>query len=149
MSDSQTQAVAAGTTATALYSPRQVGVASFLGSPLAGAWVLSLNFRGLGDQKEAHSTLLRGIAATIVVFGVASFLPLTASTVLWPVIYSAMIEVYAKKVFGLRFEAHVASGGRRGSWWLVIGIGLLFLLALIGVLFAMAFVLARLNPGGR
>jgi hypothetical protein len=53
------------------------------------------------------------------------------------------------RVWDERFKAHVGGGGRQGSWWLVIGIGRIFMLAILGVIFALAFAFPSLFVAGR
>ncbi len=131
---------ATGTAGTTLYSPGQIYVASLIGTPLAAAWFLALNSRALGDRKQAGNQLLRGTFATAAVSGVASFLPIQAWSLLWPIVYSFAIAAYARKVFGGRYPA-AGTRGDRGSWWLVIATSAAVLLVLMGVMYAMALVL--------
>ena len=48
--------------ASRLYSPKQIAVATFLGSPLAGGWFMATNYRELGQEALATQAVWWGIA---------------------------------------------------------------------------------------
>src|SRR5436853_1654851 len=58
-----------------LYSPGQVALASFLGSPISACWFMRHNFRQLGQPKNARHCLIWGSVATILLLTIAFFLP--------------------------------------------------------------------------
>ena len=58
-----------------LYSPAQVVLATFLGTPFAGMYLLSANRRRLGHARLATTTLLVGVVATAVLVAVAAAAP--------------------------------------------------------------------------
>jgi hypothetical protein len=68
-------------------------------------------------------TLWLGLAATVVAVAVALLLPKRFPSILWPVIYSSLIQVYASACFNAAFEKH-SEGKTTGSWWAVVGVGL-------------------------
>ena len=121
------------------YSPRQIGVASLLGSPLAAAWFISRDYSVLADERREIRYLWFGLAATIFVLAVALALPQKTPNVLWPLIYSMVIEQWAKSQFDGPYKRHIGDGGSQGSWWVVIGVGVLALFAIIGMAFAMFY----------
>ena len=131
----------------ALYSPRQIFVASFLGSPIAAAWFIHRNFMTLGNESRALRTLWLGLAATAAVIVVALYLPNRFPNAVLPLAYSIAIYQYALFLFKGAYNKHLTEGGRKGSWWVVIGVGLLAVLALAGVAFAIAFAAPSLFAG--
>jgi hypothetical protein len=130
-----------------LYSPRQIYVASFLGSPIAAAWFIHQNFMTLGIESRALRTLGLGFAATVAVVVAGFFLPNRFPSVLLPLAYSFAVYQYASFLFKGAYSKHLTESGRKGSWWMVIGVSLLAALIFIGVVFAIAFAVPSLFVG--
>jgi len=116
---------------TTLYSLHQIFVASFIGTPIASAWLASKNYSGLGRNAEARRILLLGAAATVALAFVSVALPLPSPNVALPLLYSAGIYFYAQHLLGPTIEEHLDSGGNRGSWWMVIGTSLCWLVVFV------------------
>ncbi len=127
-----------------LYSPRQIYVASFLGSPIAAAWFIHRNFMTLGNESRALRTLWLGFAATVAVVIAGFYLPNHFPNVLLPIVYSYAIYQYALLLFKSAYSTHLSGGGRKGSWWMVIGVSLLAALILMGIAFATALAIPGL-----
>lgn len=131
----------------ALYSPRQIYLAAFLGSPLAAGWFISRNYKTLDRPRLATRMLWLGLVATILAMAIAFVLPDKLPNSLWPLLYSTLIFLYANSQFEWLTKHHYAAGGRKGSWWAVIGISLLWAAILLGVLFGALFGLETAFPG--
>src|SRR5262245_28118280 len=58
-----------------LHSVIAIGLATFIGSMLAGSILLAINFRRLGKRDRVLPTLAAGMAATAVVLGIGFALP--------------------------------------------------------------------------
>jgi hypothetical protein len=129
-----------------LYSPRQIALAAFLGSPIAAAWFFHRNFLTLHDDQRAWRAISFGVAATAAVVALALVLPPQFPKPLLPLLYTAAIDIYASTLFRKRLEEHISVGGRKGSWWMVVGIGLFALLVVFGVLLAMVSTMPTLFP---
>lgn len=124
-----------------LYSSKQIAVAAWLGSPLAGGWFMSHNHRQLGQQANAISSLIWGILGTVLVLLIA-FAPESSSlggsgvlAFLAPFIFWQTAE----KAHGKAVAQHITEGGQFGSWWVLIGISLLFLILAIGAAYIVRF----------
>lgn len=106
-----------------LYRLAAVGIATFFGTPVAGAWIT-------------------GIGALIAIFLLGMFLP--DSVPATPINIAAVFGMYhyAKQHTGGAIEQHAAQGGQFASNWRAFGVSLLFLLAVMAVVFGGAFVLA-------
>ena len=130
-----------------LYSPRQIYVASFVGSPVAAAWFINRNFLALGNESRALRTLGLGLAATIAVVVVGFYLPNHFPSLLIPLAYSFAVYQYALFLFKGAYDKHLTEGGRKGSWWVVIGVSLLAVLILFGVVFAVALEVPSMFAG--
>jgi hypothetical protein len=123
----------------AFYSPRQVALASFIGSPLAGAWLLRANYRLLGDNGAAARALMWSFAGTILVFIAAWYVPDNAPNYLLPALYMGAMQWAAERYQGDSYRLHISAGGHQHSWWRVVGIGIVALIPWL-VLFLVLFV---------
>jgi hypothetical protein len=59
----------------ALYTPRQVYVASFVGGPIAAVFTLQHNFKQLGNGRARQLTLIGGIGLNVALLAAIPFLP--------------------------------------------------------------------------
>ncbi len=125
------------------YSPNQIALATFLGSPLAGAVLVALNYRRAGDGPAARKAVLLGAAATAVLIPLAMVLP---DWFPGPVLPVACV-VGAWQLAGwirqnhLEGRGHPASPGGTPSTLKAAGIGLACLLGVFSLVVAVALVL--------
>jgi hypothetical protein len=122
-------------TSDPLYTSRQIFVASFLGSPVAAAWIAAANLRALAQPQKARQVMYWGVAATAVALGIAFALPARTPGTFLPLAYSIAFRVFAGHQFGKDVRDHLNAGGAKGSWWRVIGIGLAMMLAVFACIF--------------
>jgi hypothetical protein len=128
-----------------LYSPTQIAVAAFLGSPFAGAWFIAANYQALESPRMARKTLLTGAIATLLLLGIAFVLPDRFPHYVLPLTYTFACRAYAEAMFSATLKQHLSSGGSEGSWWRVVGIGLLMALATVIAMAAVTFGLIALG----
>lgn len=128
-----------------LYRLAAVGIATFFGTPIAGAWVVVQNLKALGRLDEVRKTWLMGLGFTIGMFVIGYFLPDNISGA--PMAIATVVGMYqfAKQTLGATLDQHLASGGQWRSNWRAFGVSLLILLAVMAVVFGGAFVLALLG----
>jgi hypothetical protein len=127
------------TPSSVLWSPRQIGVAALLGSPLAAGWFFARNYVALGCPDRSRRALWLGVALTAAVAGIGFALPQNFPNAMLPVFYAIALQGYASNRFGTAYQRHLAEGGARGSWWIIVGVGLgasalLVALVVIGVM---------------
>jgi hypothetical protein len=116
-----------------MYNPNQVGLASFIGSPMAGAWLIGSNFATIGRHGERTKTLLAGFVATLVVFALASALPDGFPGTVVALGYTFGLREAARRLQA-RDIAHVlVTGGTQHSAWRAAGVGFLCLLVVLVV----------------
>lgn len=134
----------AATTATGepLYRLAAAGIATFFGTPVAGAWVITRNLKSLGRHDEMRKAWLTGIGIMVVIFIAAWFLP--ESVPATPINIAAVLAMhqYAKQTTGAALEQHSANGGSYLSNWRAFGVSLLFLIVIMAVVFGAAVILA-------
>jgi hypothetical protein len=123
-----------------LYSPVQIGGATFLGSFPAACVLMARNYRRLGMASSAAKTLYCGLTATAALIVVSLLLP--SDFPAWPIGLACTLGMYqaARQLQGRAFAEHVANGGHKASTWSVIGVALLSLCAML-VVFAAVFLM--------
>ena len=126
------------------YSPGQVGGAAFLGTPMAGFWLLASNDRSLGERFQAIRTLFLGVAITTVVFVFSSAPHNRIPTILIPVGYIWLIYQIANVQQGESYQEHISQGGQKHSNWRVVGVSLICLTALLVVTTLVAAIIIAL-----
>lgn len=113
-----------------LYTIGWIIFSTFLGGPLAGCYLMSVNFKNLGDKDLARKTLKIGIISTILLCGGTTYLVveniaeeipnyLIAST------YIAIIYAYLKTYQEKSIKEHIEKGGLKYSGWKSTGIGIM------------------------
>lgn len=128
-----------------LYRLAAVGIATFFGTPVAGAWVMAQNLKRLGRHPQVRNTWIAGVGALIAIFLLGLLLPENVPAT--PINIAAVLGMYhyAKQQFGAAVEQHAAQGGQFASNWRAFGVSLLILAAVMAVIFGGAFVLALLG----
>ena len=132
-----------------LYSASSIGVATFFGSWLAGAVLISQNYRRLGDPDAARNALVVGIASTValILFTFSIVVPPTAERALAHGLQAAQVAVIhlvLSKVQGAALKSHASAGGEFFSRWRALGISLLLLPAALGIGLGLAFLFPTL-----
>jgi hypothetical protein len=101
-----------------LHSPESVALASFLGSPIAGAWLMGLNELRLGNRKGFNKYATLGFLFTVVVLaigvGLGIAMPKAPSYGL-PIAYVIGMRSWAQSAQGKMLEAHLAAKGLKAS----------------------------------
>jgi hypothetical protein len=126
-------------TAEKLYSPRQVAVATFLGSPIAGCCLLGSNYAVLGRPGARVQALLVGVVASAVVIGLAFILPKNFPNTVLPIAYTYGVYGFAEQFQRKTHEARFAAAGQP-SYWKVVGIGVASLILILGLIVVAAIV---------
>jgi hypothetical protein len=110
-----------GPPAFKLHSPRAIGLATFLGMPLAGGVLLALNSWRLGNLAMARECILFGFTNTWILVGLSLLnLPIGLLQLF------CILGMYklAHELQGGAFRKHLENGGRKCSLWLAAGVGL-------------------------
>jgi hypothetical protein len=128
-----------------LYSPIQIAVASFIGSPVAAAWLASANYRVLGQTSRARKTIVWGFVTTLALLALAATLPMRKPEAITLVGATLAIRGLADWQFSGAIEHHEEAGGGLGSWWRVVAIGMLTGLLIYGAVAAAFFLLTLLG----
>ncbi|MDR3094285.1 MAG: hypothetical protein LBU62_06575 [Bacteroidales bacterium] len=112
-----------------LYSQRAIGVATFLGGPLAAGILARHNFIRLGQPQWGKYALIIGIISTVLVFAGVCSLPEEMldkiPKILIPSIYTLIIGYIVKIYQGAALKAHKANNRPFCSVWKAAGVGIL------------------------
>jgi len=84
---------------TALFSPAQLAVAGFIGTPFAGFLAISLNFFSLGERKKSAIMLMISVLALCGLIGLYIYVPRTDYDRLVPGVTALLVAVIGKLLF--------------------------------------------------
>ena len=117
-------------TSRPLYRLNAVGLATFFGSPLAGAYITAHNLKIQNRADKVRNVWLLAIGILVVCMAIGSWLP-DGATIGLTIAQAMGMQQYARHLQGEALEGH---GGAFLSNWRAFGISLLFLLAVIAAL---------------
>ena len=126
-----------------LFTEKATAVASGIGGPLAGAYLIARNFRSLGNERAAKITMIVGGIFTVALFTMPAVLPSSVLEKvpehLVPAAYGLIGYVVVKKLQQEDIEAHLKAGGKKGSWQMIVGTGITALALSLGYSYAAVF----------
>lgn len=128
-----------------LYKLGAVGLATFLGSPLAGAFLLGKNLQALGRSGETGAVWGIAIAIFVVCMALAFILPESVPAIPFTIAQVAGMFFLAQQRIGPAVVLHTEQGGPLYSNWRAAGIGLLFGLGLVAVVLVVMLPLVLLE----
>ncbi|MGG2399662.1 hypothetical protein ACJRW5_22210 [Pseudomonas sp. SH1-B] len=124
-----------------LYSLAGVGLATFIGTPLAGAWLLAHNLQLLGKADRVAMTWGVSVALLFVTLVLAFVLPEEVPALPFAIAQLFAMMALSKHLIETDIKRHAAAGGRFLSNWRAAGIGLLFTLGMVALMFAVVMIL--------
>lgn len=114
-----------------LYSLPAIALATFLGTGVAGAFLLTRNLQRLDRAQDVGRAWLTGIALFFGCIGLSLLLPRSVPAVLYGIIQVGGLTFYAMVTMGSLLKDHDDQGGQFVSLWKVAGISAAFCLALM------------------
>ncbi len=122
-----------------LYSQKAIGLATFIGSPLAGAYLIRENYLSLNKPDEAKKSLIIGIISTLILFSGIFLIPESIidkfPNQILPAIYTGLIYLIVEKIHGSILKQHEENKNEFHSKWKAARIGLISLVIIaIGIL---------------
>jgi len=117
-----------------LFDANSVALATLLGSPVAGAALMAINFQRLGQGVKAVFTLLIAIVVTGLVILVSSAIPGGASVPIAIALVYAMRKI-AEMTQGRAVQEQLSRGGRLGSKGVAAGFGAGFLVVIGAIVY--------------
>jgi hypothetical protein len=105
-----------------LFNDSAVGLATILGTPVAGSALMALNYRRMGQTRKAAEVLVVGIAVTGLLILLGWNLPHSVTS---PIALLALFVMArsARSLQGKTVMEHIQQGGRLGSKWMAFGLG--------------------------
>ena len=125
-----------------LFNADSVGLATFLGTPIAGSILMAANYRRLEKGGKAAAVIVIGLLVTALALVFGFLIPQAASAGVAVGLFLA-VRTAAKALQGAAVEQHVRQGGKLGSKWAAAGLGIVLLAIVVG---ACLFVYSALNP---
>lgn len=125
-----------------LFRISAIGLATVLGSVLAGGWLIAMNYAALGRPAQARKARWFSLLTLIVVMVLAEVLPVQVPAALFVVVQVLGTVHLARSLQGEAIAARAASGRPMRSNWLAVGISLVFLVLLLVLLVGSALLLA-------
>ncbi|MBB4816924.1 hypothetical protein HNP29_000281 [Pseudomonas alcaligenes] len=120
-----------GTEHLCLYSIPGIGIATFFGTPLAGAYVIAANLKAMGRGGETGKLWAVSIGFFIAIIVAGALLPENVPAIVFGVVQVIAMNAYARQLFGTQVNQHKIANGAFFSLWRSVGIGLLFMLGFI------------------
>ncbi|MCA9647184.1 MAG: hypothetical protein H6718_09725 [Polyangiaceae bacterium] len=114
-----------------------VGIATFLGSALAGTILMYLSLSRMGRAAEARRAALLGGGLTLGTLVAALVLPPGIGNVV-PIAVTIGIVMLARQMLDPVVMPHLARGGSKGSGWLVAGVTVGSAVAVFGALIGLS-----------
>jgi len=118
-----------------LYTEQAVAIATFIGGPLGGSYLLSLNYMLLGDEEAGQRTIKWGLAVTVLLLLAFFLMPAPVSEAVPDIIYNmAFTGVFyylTKRLQGGYLAEHRQLRGRFMTRWRAVGVGLVSAVAAV------------------
>lgn len=127
------------------YSQKAIGIATFLGGPLAAGYLIRENYLSLNKPDEAKNSLLIGIISTVLLFTGVFMVPDSimdkVPNQIIPAIYTGIILFIVAKTQGNILFEHKENGNGFYSKWKATGIGFISAIVTLVVILCVAFTL--------
>ena len=125
------------------FSKRAIGIATFLGGPLAAGYLVRENYLALNKSDEAQKAFLYGLLATVAVFGFIFIMPESimekVPNQIIPLIYTAIIYYVVEQTQGETLKLHKELGNEFYSGWKAARVGFVSLLLLVSLIFGYVY----------
>jgi hypothetical protein len=117
-----------------LYKPMATGLATFFGSPLAGAYVLTYNLKQLGRARETANVWLIAVGLFAACTLLAFMLPESVPGLPFTIVQLLVMSWLSKRYIAGELARHQEKDGAFYSNWRAFGIAVLFVLAILAVM---------------
>ncbi|WP_405572055.1 hypothetical protein [Winogradskyella sp. Asnod2-B02-A] len=127
------------------YSQKSIGLATFIGGPLAAGYLIKENYKALNQGEKGRTALIISIIATLIVFGSLYMIPESIMSkipnMIIPAIYTGIIYLIVDKIHGTILNNHDLNNYPFYSGWRAAGIGVISLIILVAIIFATIFLI--------
>jgi hypothetical protein len=129
-----------------LYSPRQMSVASFFAGPIAGAVLLAINYRRLGQARKGIALAIAISVGFLGLLAIISALDVDVPRAVGVGVFFAMAALIRTSQSAI-YQSHIARQGRTGSSWHAVGAAVLSAVVTFGSLAAVTIGVAAYKMG--
>lgn len=123
-----------GTFPGLLFSPRQIAIAAFFGTPMAGIYLLQANYRVMGSPAAANKVSALGLLVSAALLAMLMRFP-TSPSLGVNIFAATLLSWIAERTQGEKFRRHVDTGGARGSNWRVLAVVIGTIVAVLAVVY--------------
>ena len=125
------------------FSQKSIGIATFIGGPMAAGYLMRENYRSLEQPGKGKNALVLGIIATVLlllgIFSIPeSFIDKVPNQII-PLIYTGLIMFMVGRIHGPILDQHKENGNEFHSGWKAAGIGGISMLILIAGIFGYTY----------
>jgi len=125
------------------YSKKAIGIATFIGGPLAAGYLIRENYLALNEPDEGKKSIIFGIISTIIIFSGAYMVPEhiidKIPSQLLPFIYTAIIFWIVDKIHGDILNQHKEHNNEFFSSWRAAGVGLISITIILVGMFGFVY----------
>jgi hypothetical protein len=133
----------AGSVSGHFYTMGQVALATLLGGPLAGGYLVASDHWLFGAANRAKLVLGVSFAVLAGALALGYLLAQNSGTLGFTIGIVVAYRVYAQTALGPSIDQFKSSGGTRYSWWRVIGLSLLALVLTVCIATALVLLLPQ------
>ncbi|WP_178985630.1 hypothetical protein [Winogradskyella helgolandensis] len=127
------------------YSQQSIGIATFIGGPMAAGYLIKENYKALNENDKGKTALIISIIATVALFGTLFLIPEAimdkVPNMVIPAVYTGIIYLIVNKIHGTILDTHEAHNNAFYSGWKAAGIGLISLVVLMAIIFSSIFLI--------
>ena len=125
------------------YSQKAIGIATFIGGPLAAAYLIRENYLSLDKPNEGKKSLIIGIVSTILLFTGIFMIPESimekVPNMVLPAIYTGLIYLIVERIHGAILNQHKENENEFYSGWKAAGVGFVSLIILLIAIFGFTY----------
>lgn len=116
-----------------VFKESQLRLATFLGGPLAAGHIFSENYKTFGMPEKRKNTWLITVGFSILLVAVILLIPENSKfpNYVIPLLYTILAGFLMNFYQGGKIKAHLQMGGKSQSWWTVILISIISLVAFV------------------
>lgn len=127
-----------------LYSNKAISIATYFGGPIAAGFLIKKNYNAFEQKENGKKAFFISIIATLLIFTLIYLIPDQIldkiPNALIPIIYTGLIYLIVEKIQGQRIKEHKEMGGKFHSAWKATGIGAIFMIFIMFLIFGIAFI---------
>lgn len=125
------------------YSQKAIGIATFIGGPMAAGYLIRENYFALNKPDNGNKAFLISIIATFILFGGIFIIPDNIiekiPNQILPLAYTGIIYLIVEKIHGTILKDHEKKENKFFSAWKAAGIGFISLMILATIALSYIF----------